>query len=88
MTQSRRPSCTGFHWVKRTPEDDAWDQLFEDMANTDLTAAEARARWESQPDLVAMLDAVKRCSERHYSMHALWYEFGTRIDAALAKARA
>ena len=39
-------------------------------------------------DLVAMLDAVKGCSESHYSMHALWHEFGTRIDAALAKANA
>lgn len=35
-----------------TAEDEAWDKLFDAMLDSGLTAAEAKARWNSQPSLL------------------------------------
>ena len=37
------------------PEDVEWDRLFDVISACDLTAWEARARWDSQSDLLAAL---------------------------------
>jgi len=58
------------------------------VSGTPADAAFLLRACNAHDDLVALLQAVRNASERHYSMHALWYEFGDRIEAALAKAGA
>jgi len=81
-----------FHGTPETEKEEATTQTIAEVwpAEDDIDIADGRfivRACNAHDDLVAMLGAVKRCSESHYSMHALWYEFGTRIDAALAKAK-
>ena len=65
------------------PEDEAWDKFFEEIGA--LPIEEARARWDSQPDLLAALTtivAIAECPDENAEVNIV--RIGT---AALAKAR-
>lgn len=49
------PGCSPSDIPGNTPEDEAWDRLFNDMLEIGLTAREARARWDSAPQLLRAL---------------------------------
>lgn len=49
------PGCSESDIPGNTPEDEAWEKLIDEMFQSGLTAAEARARW--------MNNTVERCEE-------------------------
>ena len=67
-----------------TPDQRDWETLIERIADTDLTAGEGAARWDSQPELLEACKELLACDE-------LASRNGCpepRADAANEKARA
>jgi len=51
------PGCSVGDLPGNTIEDMEWEQLLDDIGGTPGWAADARQRWESQPDLLAACEA-------------------------------
>ena len=52
------PGCSVGDLPGNTIEDMEWEQLLDDIGGTPGWAADARQRWESQPDLLAACEAM------------------------------
>ena len=55
MAYNLPPGCSESDIPGNRPEDAEWDELLNDIIQSPFTAKEARARWESQPGLLATL---------------------------------
>ena len=45
--------------MENNADADAWDRLVDEMRGSELTADEARRRWESQPKLLEAVEYIK-----------------------------
>ena len=55
------PGCSESDIPGNRPEDAKWEALIEDISASGLSADEARQRWESQPDLLALARFIVNC---------------------------
>jgi len=50
------PGCTSADGL--SPEAHAWETFIEEISESGISAEEARARWDSQPDLLAACERL------------------------------
>ena len=63
------------------PEDIAWEKLLDEIGDSGLDHDEARARWESQPDLLALCKDIRKIYTNCLSMADM-----EKLDEAIASA--
>ena len=80
------PGCSVNSIPGNSAEDARWEKMFDHLAGSGLSADEARARWESQPDLLAAMRILVASLNWEEKRSGTTYNGWEEARAALAKA--